>query len=146
MKKASIILQLVIVSLLMTASLAMANKFEVDPLIKQALKVVPKGAELVASQGGEGSAFVAYTSGEQNYQFTLSSDLDPQIPDAKKFKYKDKDAFYFRPGAREIGGLMIVLNPEKSLVIIYSSITPENKKVTLEAMVKIADQMNLDKI
>ncbi|OEU70765.1 MAG: hypothetical protein BA863_14880 [Desulfovibrio sp. S3730MH75] len=146
MKRASIILQLVIVSLLMTASLALANRFEIDPLIKQALKVVPKGAELIASQGGEGSAFVAYTSGEQNYQFTLSSDLDPQIPDAKKFKYKDKDTFYFRPGARDIGGLMIILNPEKSLVIVYSANTPENKKVTLEIMVQIADKMDLDKI
>ncbi|SDL46524.1 hypothetical protein SAMN05660337_2999 [Maridesulfovibrio ferrireducens] len=143
MKKTALILQILMVLILASASFAYANEDQTDALIKQVVKVVPKGAELIAREANDSSAFVAYTQGVKNYQFTLSGDMNPQIKDAKEFKYKGKKAFYFQPGMEDTGGLMIILSAEKSIVIIYSSGFSNDEEVNQKTMTQMADQMDL---
>lgn len=138
MKKITLAFALLFTLCIATAAMAGWN---LGALKTEAHKGMPGGQEMGANQDDMG-AFVGITKDGLNYQFTLASGTDPQMPDAETLTYKGNKAFFFEamPGS---GVLMIVLGPDKSLTILCAAGFDSDKEITAGDLTAIADKMDL---
>ncbi|BDQ38244.1 hypothetical protein SYK_26040 [Pseudodesulfovibrio nedwellii] len=140
MKKSALVLTLLAV--LCLCSSVFAGDWNLAELKTQAAKAIPNGQEIGAAADKD-SAFVGMQANGLNYQFTLASDQESQMPDAQVLEYKGHKAFFFEPGMPGSGGLMILLDSKKSLTILCMAGFDSDKEITSENMTAIADKMNL---
>ena len=140
MKKFAIAFTLL--SALCLVSVALANPWNLDALKAEAAKAVP-GGQVIASSSDEAGAFVGLQADGLNYQFTLASDTEPQMPDAQELSYKGRKAFFFEPGLPGAGGLMILLDSDRSLTILCVPGFDSDKEFAADDMTAIADRMDL---
>lgn len=126
---------------LFVCTAAVAGSWNLNALKVEAAKAVPGSTEVGASQDDNG-AFVGLQANGFNYQFTLSADQDSQMPDARTIDYKGHKAFFFEPMPGS-GGLMILLNGDKSLTILCMAGFSSDTEIGLDDMTGIADKMNL---
>lgn len=131
--------------LILSLALNAASSFNIDKLKAEALKVVPSDFKKTDESSDENSAFIAFSKGQLSYQFTLSGDMEPQMGGAEKFDYKGKTVWFGHPMSDASGMVMIILSPEKSLVIMHvaGGFNCE-KEIKKEDMIKIMDKINLE--
>jgi len=132
---------LVILAILALSLPAAAQSWNLEALKREAAKGL-SGGQLLASSNNDRGCFVGMMKDGANFQFTLSSDDMPHLPDAKEMKCKGYKAYFFEPipGA---GGLMIVLGDQKSLTILCTTGLAGGKDATPDYMVAIAKKMDL---
>ncbi|WP_319541168.1 hypothetical protein [uncultured Pseudodesulfovibrio sp.] len=140
MKKTT--LALMLLTALFVCSTASAGDWNLTELKAQAAKAVPNGMETGASADDMG-AFVGMQADGLNYQFTLAADQESQMPDAQELSYKGHKAFFFEPGMPGSGGLMILLDAEKSLTILCMAGFDSDREFASGDMTTIADRMDL---
>lgn len=140
MKK--IVLAFTLLSALCLVSVALANPWNLNALKTEAAKAVPGGQEIGSSSDDSG-AFVGLQADGLNYQFTLASDQESQMPDAQELSYKGHKAFFFEPGMPGAGGLMILLDSDRSLTILCVVGFDSDKELAADDMTAIADKMDL---
>nr|WP_321260518.1 hypothetical protein [uncultured Pseudodesulfovibrio sp.] len=140
MKKSVLVLSFLVT--LCLCSTVLAGEWNLTELKIQAAKAIPNGQEIGAA-ADKGSAFVGIQADGLNYQFTLASDQESQMPDAQALEYKGHKAFFFDPGMPGSGGLMILLDSKKSLTILCMAGFDSDKKILSSDMTAIADKMNL---
>ncbi|MCJ2165421.1 MULTISPECIES: hypothetical protein [unclassified Pseudodesulfovibrio] len=140
MKK--IALPLVFLALLGLCAPALAQSWNLSALKAQAAKAVPDG-QMTNASADDAGAFVSIQAGDLNYQFTLASDQDPQMADAEQLDYQGRTAYFFEamPGS---GGLMILLDTEKSLTILLMPGMESETDLTAADMTAIVDNMDLE--
>lgn len=140
MKTSALVLSFLVT--LCLCSTVLAGEWNLTELKIQAAKAVPNGQEIGAA-ADEGSAFVGMQADGLNYQFTLASDQETQIPEAQALDYKGYKAFFFEPGMPGSGALMILLDSKKSLTILCMAGFDSDKNISSSDMTAIADKMDL---
>jgi len=137
-----IILSLMLLATFCLFTTAHAESWNLEALKTQAGKAVPNG-QVADASADEYSAYVALMDGGNNYQFTLSSDQEPQAPGAWPLTYKGHKAFFFETGMPGHGGLMILLSADKSLTIVSMAGFDSDAEPDESVMTKLADKMDL---
>ena len=144
MKIKSILIVLVI-ALFSLANVSYLAASGIDALEKEANKVVAGKYPRANKEASDRSLFLAYyDKAGVGFQFTVSSDKEPGVPGAEKLEYKGKKAFFFRPLGESSGAIMVMLNPKKSLALIYNLGMFSDNEVTKEMMIGFMDKMDLD--
>ena len=119
--------------------------FDLAALKAQAARVVPAGFETVTAEADNLNAALTYRKGEQGYQFTMSTDMDPQFPTAQTFTYKGRKAWFFHPGLDSSGAVMVILKENvSSLTVIYSGPYSSEEVISRDHMTGLLDKMDLD--
>ncbi|BCS89300.1 hypothetical protein [Pseudodesulfovibrio sediminis] len=140
MKKIAI--PLILLATLLLCAAALAATWNLTALKAEAAKAVPDG-KVMASSADEYGALVGVQAEGTNYQFTLSTDQDPQAPTVHPFSYKGHKAFFFEVGMPGSGGLMILLGNDKSLTILCMVGMDADEDPDMNALTAIADKMDL---
>lgn len=135
------------VALFALANISIASAEGIAALEKEANKVVAGKFPNTKKDASDRSLSLGYI-GQQGigFQFTVSSDKEPGVPDAEKMEYKGKKAFFFRPLGESSGAIMVMLTPEKSLVLFYNLGMFSDDEVTKEMMIAFLDKMDLEAI
>lgn len=119
----------------------------IDALVKEANKVVAGKYPITKKKVKKRSLSLGYFGQRgMGFQFTVSRDQEPGIPGAKKFDYKGKEAFFFRPLGDSSGAIMVLLTPKKSLVLLYNLGMFSDNEVTKQMMIDFLDKMDLSVI
>ena len=120
-----------------------APLFSLKTLKEQAVKSVPKGANIVTESEDERGANVAYSVGETNFQFTLSTDKEPQVIPEEHITIKGHECIFFRPVGEESGGLFVPLKSKGSLAILVMNPMFSDNIVNVKDLKKIAKKIDL---
>ncbi len=126
-------------------SLDASQKFSLVKLKTEAVKAVPSSASVIDKSESSSSASIAYKKGAETWQFTLSSDQEPQMADVVTFKYKGMKAWFSNPVSDASGLIMVVITPERSLALMYvAGGFDSDKEIKKEDMIKFMDKINLE--
>lgn len=137
------LMPLLILSLFVCSS-AFAGSFSLEILKQESRKALSGNVNIVSESQDDGAASVAYSQGESNFQFTLSSDKQSQMPSEKKITIAGRKAEFFRPMGESSGGLFIPLeNNSGSLVVIIMNGMFSDDVVTSDALKKKVEKMDL---
>jgi hypothetical protein len=128
-------------------SLTTASAAPIDKLESEANKLVAGKYANTSKEFEDGTLFLAYSNeNQEGFQFTVSEDQEPGLPDAIAFEYKGKKAFFFQPMGETSGSIMVLLSTSRSLVIAFNYSMMSDNEVTKEMMVEFLDKMNLEAI
>lgn len=119
--------------------------FSLEALKAEAAKAVPSAATLTHAEGGGAAALVVYTKDDSTYRFSLSGEVEPQVPDAQSFQYRGHDALFYHLGSDSSAALLVRLSPQAGLTVTCTR-SYDAAALELKDMKSLVDPIDLGKL